>query len=296
MGLRFRRDRKTVSVMPRLQFVPSPNDRLGVVERIARAVLKDLQTIIRFSPWWADRGALHVLDDTQVYVSEVDLPHASWSQHEKALIMQLDQLSPIPPTTAVIAVRALASNTTRRSRYQIAIARESELQRHDGPGVFAPAVAPDLHLRSNARYAAERRHSVLTGLGGVLALITLIGGFHMLTRQLDNTYLSASQALRVERAELVDTQERIQTQQAWRSLSEDHWTERRGSWTRLAVLTANLPDGLAAQIIEIEDGGLVLYWQSAASDDQLAHLDSTLPRRWRAQTDAAGLVTRVERQ
>lgn len=282
--------------MPRLQFIPGPDDRLNVIERLARATLNDLKAIVAFWPGPAAQPEPQLLDENQVYVSEIELPRASWSRHEKALQMQLEQLSPIPTASAAIAVRAVNSETALRSRYQIAIARNAELESFDGGRVFVPANAPHLSLRANSQYARERKTLLIMALGSVLAAAALIVTPNTLARQLESNTLIASQALREERAALISSQNRTETLEGWHTLTTTHTTARETDWPQLADISASLPDGLAAQTIELADGELVLHWKSEPSPQQLADLESALGPQWSTTTDGVERNTRVVRR
>jgi hypothetical protein len=290
--------------MKTIQYIASDYDHLSALAKLLRWVRLTLEGMVQGLGVGDSKdsqipdsqtGPQKIkLSNQDCFVATLDLPRAPWESHQKAIGLNLEEISPIDPDKAVFAARAIAHPDEKTIRYSVAICDGDQLAmledqaRQSGASQvsFHPQGAEALVFKS-AKTSSQRQNDLVKRVAiiGVVFIALLVGSWTM-TSHLENSRLELLSSDRSQRIELGQERRRREALGALNTNIETYILGgRAGVLTKdLETVTAALPEGLSITELNWSAGQIEMI---LSGDISLA-LEIEWPEPWVVRTTPAG--------
>jgi len=246
--------------MTRLEFQPSPFDRLDPVARAVRwwtSQMLDLAGAPRRTTLNADdiatgakRLPRHVairLPEEEGFLAEISLARGQADAHRQALALKLPDLAPLPADELCVTARAMAPADDGATTYAVAMARrarlnalEAQARKRGARSVAFHVGDSDIDLLSPTAEARRRRSMLIdVGIIGALAIAAVAASLAWTSRINAETERLAQQERDLRGAAVAAETAREEAEVA-RALVERGILNRRSTVALDAIATLNL--------------------------------------------------------
>ena len=278
--------------MSQVQYVSSDFDQLSGLGKALRWIRLTLEAILQdvgLRPKAKSNHQRLILPKQDCYVAILDLPIAPWEVHEKAIVLGLEEISPINPDEAVLAATAIDNPSAKMVRYAIAISNKAHLSDLESHAIskgakrisFAPQGYAHLVFASSATLKKNNRKIMIHGLVSVFTLMVMVLGSWALTAQLQN---AQSQLLSLSRVERLTLSQEALRHEALSALSSDVQAfiiEGQVSVfnDEMSTVLSSLPRGVFATQLRWSPGEVEMH----LGGDREAALGIQWPDHWQIQ-------------